>query len=133
MSWYDYQRAKELWISDTPFYALVMAAMLKADSRNSALLGAVFGQVRRELDARYNAPGGKLPGDDEPINVVVTVVTAEELQAMAEEEVVHRCPGIGEGRTQCCGRIVFELPRHHRMTDFVGLVTCRGPEAPHAV
>jgi hypothetical protein len=133
VSWYDYQRAKELYVSDVPFYALIMAAMLKADSRNSAFLGAVFGQVQRELDARYNAPGGKLPGDDEPINVVVTVITAEELQAMAEREIVHRCPAIGEGRTQCCNQIVFELPRDHRMTDLPGLVTCRGPEAPHAV
>jgi hypothetical protein len=133
VSWYDYQRAKELYVSDVPFYALIMAAMLKADSRNSALLGAVFGALQRELDARYNAPGGKLPGDDEPINVVVTVVSAEELQAMAEREIVHRCPARGDGRTQCCGQVVFDLPRDHRMTDLPGLVTCRGEDNRHEV
>jgi hypothetical protein len=40
MSLYDYTAAKRLWRDDTPFYALIMAAMYRADSTNVEKLAA---------------------------------------------------------------------------------------------
>ena len=63
MSHYDYEASKQIAKADPPFYALVMAAMRKADSKNSARLKAAFPGTYDELQARYNAPGGHLPSD----------------------------------------------------------------------
>jgi hypothetical protein len=64
MSLYDYEASRRL-PTDTPFYALIMAAMRRADTANLALLREAWPDVWAELDARYNAPGGVLPGDPE--------------------------------------------------------------------
>jgi len=48
---------------DPPFYALIMAAMRKADSMNIVKLQRAFPEVWEELIARYNAPGGQI-GDE---------------------------------------------------------------------
>jgi hypothetical protein len=74
VSRYDYETAQRLWAADTPFHGLVMGAMLRADPMNRALLSAVFPDVWAELQARENALGGRLPGDDEPIRLTVTTV-----------------------------------------------------------
>ena len=63
MSLYDYRKSLELSAEDPPFYALIMAAMRQADSDNMDKLTIVFPHVRRELQARYDAPGGRLEGD----------------------------------------------------------------------
>lgn len=42
-----------------------MAAMRKADTFNRAYLSTAFPQVWIELQDRYNAPGGILPGEEE--------------------------------------------------------------------
>ena len=63
MSLYDYRKSQELSAEDPPFYALIMAAMRQADSVNADMLAEAFPMTRRELQARYNAPGGVLPGD----------------------------------------------------------------------
>lgn len=47
-----------------PFYALIMAAMRQADTANAERLRHMFPVVWDELQARYHAPGGLLPGDD---------------------------------------------------------------------
>lgn len=60
MSLYDYRRAIEMYRADEPFYALVMAAMLRASSMNVVKLRAAFPDVWDELEARYHAPGGRL-------------------------------------------------------------------------
>jgi hypothetical protein len=65
MSLYDYRAAREISKTDPPFYALIMAAMQKADTWNAALLRSAFPQVWAEVDARYNARGGILPSDPE--------------------------------------------------------------------
>lgn len=62
MSHYDYVASKQ--VRDTPFYALIMAAMMRADTVNSAKLRTVFPEVWDECEARYNAPGGILPTDN---------------------------------------------------------------------
>lgn len=45
---------------DYEFYALLMAAMRKADTYNLAKLQEAFPQVWDELKQRYNAPGGAI-------------------------------------------------------------------------
>jgi hypothetical protein len=60
MSQFDYQRSCELAAADYPFYSLIMAAMRQADTFNLAKLKQMFPQTRAELEARYNAVGGRL-------------------------------------------------------------------------
>ena len=60
MSLYDYEKSKEI---DAPFYAIIMAAMRKADTNNMALLNLIYPQVYQEFMERYNAPGGVIEGD----------------------------------------------------------------------
>lgn len=66
MSHFDYEASKVIGRNDFPFYALVMAAMRQADTGNLALLERAFPFVAAELRARYNAPGGALPGEPVP-------------------------------------------------------------------
>ncbi len=70
MSRFDYLASRELEAQDAPFYALIMAAMRRADTDNIRLLRVAFPDTWTELEARYNAPGGYLPGempDDIPV------------------------------------------------------------------
>lgn len=60
MSFYDYKQSREIVKMDPPFYALIMAAMRKADDENIMLLRLSFPQIYTELQERYNAPGGLL-------------------------------------------------------------------------
>lgn len=63
MSKFDYDISRKIAAEDYPFYALIMAAMRKADSNNVAKLQSMWPNVWEELQARYNAPGGLLPGE----------------------------------------------------------------------
>jgi len=63
MNLYDYQVSQQISEGDPPFYALIMAAMRKADTFNMAKLQRAFPAVYAEVSARYNAPGGMLPGE----------------------------------------------------------------------
>lgn len=63
MSLYGYEKSKELAAQDIPFSALIMAAMRRADGPNERLLRLGWPEVWYELKARYNAPGGLLPGE----------------------------------------------------------------------
>ncbi len=63
MSLYDYRMSRRISRDDPPFYALVMAALRKADSENARLLRAAWPEVCDEFTVRYNAPGGMLPDD----------------------------------------------------------------------
>lgn len=65
MSLYDYRMSRHLASQDPPFYALIMAAMAKADTANGAILRACWPEVWEEAQARYNAPGALLPSDSE--------------------------------------------------------------------
>ena len=64
MSYYDYRVSASLELQDVPFYALIMAAALRADTANLAKLRRACPEVVAELEARYNAPGGLLPGEE---------------------------------------------------------------------
>ncbi len=64
MSLYDYKRSQVISMnSDNSFYAIIMAAMREADGQNGEKLKTAFPEVWAELKARYNAPGGKLEGE----------------------------------------------------------------------
>lgn len=63
MSLYDYRVSQQLEAADAPFYALVMAAMRRADTENLELLKNAFPRVWRELEQRYHAPGGRRAGE----------------------------------------------------------------------
>lgn len=63
MTLHSYRRALELQRADEPFDALVMAAMLKADTSNIAKLRECWPELHAELDHRYHAPSGLLPGE----------------------------------------------------------------------
>jgi hypothetical protein len=65
MSLHEYAISRELAERDLPFFALVMAAMRRADTVNAERLRAAFPDVWAELQARYDAPGARLPGDPE--------------------------------------------------------------------
>jgi len=60
MTLYDYRKSQEIAVKDYPFYALIMAAMRKADTHNLIRLKSMFPGTWEELQARYNAPGGYL-------------------------------------------------------------------------
>jgi hypothetical protein len=60
---FEYEASKRIDLLDAPFYALVMAAMRAADEENLRRLRLGFEDVWQELQARYNAPGGVLPGE----------------------------------------------------------------------
>lgn len=61
MSLYDYKESQQ--VGDIGFYALIMAAMRKADDVNLVGLSLMWPEVYTELQERYNAPGGILSTD----------------------------------------------------------------------
>ena len=63
MSLYDYRLSREIAARDEPFYALIMAAMRRADDVNSIKLAEMFPETFAELTLRYNAAGGHLKDD----------------------------------------------------------------------
>ena len=63
MSLHEYRAARDLVEQDVPFYALIMAAIMRADSGNVVLLRDAFPDTYVEVDGRYNAPGGLLVGE----------------------------------------------------------------------
>jgi len=62
MSRQDYERSRALANTES-FYALLMAAMRNADSDNERALRTMWPETWNELQARYSAPGGLLPGE----------------------------------------------------------------------
>jgi hypothetical protein len=63
MSLHEYRAATRLARADLSFYALIMGAMLRADSDNIERLKLAFPETWAELDARYSGAGGRIPGD----------------------------------------------------------------------
>ena len=82
MSLYDYHISKKLYRQNTPFYALIMAAMRRADSINEVKLRAVWPEIWDELQGRYWSPHGALTEDEaEGIKAAIAAgtLTAEDL------------------------------------------------------
>lgn len=126
MSRYDYRISQELAAADVPFYALIMAAIRKADDRNLQLLMLAWPDVYREFVSRFNAPGGVLPEDGEPA-------------PMAKPncyECKHRSPIPGDAHSGCSNRNATVRGHDHGIThgwfywplnfDPVWLVSCDG-------
>ena len=79
MSVHEYEASKEIEAKDYPFYGIIMAAMRAADTPNLYALTRAFPEVRKELQARYNAPGGFL-NDQELVEAERAYARAEELR-----------------------------------------------------
>jgi hypothetical protein len=62
-SYYDYKRGQEISMRDEPFYALIQAAMRKADDINLEMLRGCWPEVWKDLERRYRAPGGILDAE----------------------------------------------------------------------
>lgn len=60
---FEYEASKHVAMQGLPWYALLMALMRDADEENLRRLRLGFEDVWQELQARYNAPGGLLPGE----------------------------------------------------------------------
>ncbi|MGH3783979.1 MAG: hypothetical protein ACRDRO_26025 [Pseudonocardiaceae bacterium] len=103
MSRFDYEVALTLRTAGTPFYGLLMAAVLSSDPHNRALLRAVFPDVFDELAARENAPGGHLPGDGVPTRVTVTEVDP------AGPVLRPVCPKCGQAWTELACGVVHQI------------------------
>jgi len=92
MSLYDYKKSIELHHDESvSFYSLIMAAILRADSRNSILLRQAFPDTFDEVHKRYWSPGGELSTDGQE-RIVITQLTEEDLQDMVDQhkEEEHR-------------------------------------------
>lgn len=64
MTFFDYKAGQQIAAMGFPFAALIQAAMRQADSVNKIELQTAFPADWADLQARYNAPGGILPGED---------------------------------------------------------------------
>ena len=64
MSLHEYLTSLAISAEDPPFYALVMAAMRKADSDNVERFQRAFPETWFELTRRHCVPCGVLPEDD---------------------------------------------------------------------
>jgi len=58
VSLHEYEQSKVLASYDYPFYALLMAAIRKADTDNYRKFCDAWPEVVEELRERYDAPGG---------------------------------------------------------------------------
>ncbi len=63
MSYHEYKTGQRIELQQHPFYALIQAAMRQADNENQDKLAAAWPEIWQELQARYKAPGGALPGE----------------------------------------------------------------------
>lgn len=62
MSYKDYVDGRDI-AAKYSFEALIMGFMRIADDDNRTYLMAKYPQIWAELKARYNSPGGLLPGE----------------------------------------------------------------------
>ena len=63
MTLYEYREGIEIATKDPSFYALIQAAMRRADTKNLEMLKGCWPEVYEELLKRYNAPRGELAED----------------------------------------------------------------------
>jgi hypothetical protein len=75
LDYFEWQAARELHRQDVPFYALIAAALWKADTGNAERLREAFPDTCATAQARYNAPGGLL--DIDPTTLREKVLAGE--------------------------------------------------------
>lgn len=66
MSLFDYRQSIDLSADDPTFAALVMALIRKADTFNRQLIDQCWPDISAEMEARYHAREGLLPGETAP-------------------------------------------------------------------
>lgn len=64
-SLYDYRSSETVDANDYPFVALIWAAMRRADTGNQIVLKKAYPELWKELEERYNAPGGRIGKEKE--------------------------------------------------------------------
>jgi hypothetical protein len=101
VSLFEYRASRDLSAADPPFYALIMAAMRRADGQNEAKLRAMWPEVWEELDARYNAPAGLLPGEQDYRRVATVTASSPDEPAVPGRG--PESPGPGPARTDTGG------------------------------
>lgn len=67
MSHYDYIKGREIILCDPPFYAIIQAAMRKADTENLLRLQRQWPDTWQELQARHDLPNGLFPNEVESL------------------------------------------------------------------
>ncbi len=82
MSYYDYKQSVYIELKQYPFYAIIMAAMRQADTPNLAMLESCWPETWAELQARYNAPDGLLPGEERPKATCGSLMSEEDKIAL---------------------------------------------------
>jgi hypothetical protein len=60
MSFYEYEKGKEIAAKKPSFYTLIQAAMRRADSDNLEMLKGCWPDTWAELFVREYSPGGRL-------------------------------------------------------------------------
>lgn len=73
MSLFDYRQSREISARAYSFDALIMAALRRADTENLYRLRGVFPEIASEMQERYDAPGGLLPGETAPEDFTVNL------------------------------------------------------------
>ena len=63
MSFDEYHEGRRIAAQNYPFYAIIQAAMRQADTDNLQKLKQEWPEVWEDLDKRWHAPGGYLPGE----------------------------------------------------------------------
>jgi hypothetical protein len=63
LDYFEWQAARALHRQDVPFYALIAAALWKADTYNANELRHAFPDTCALAQKRYDAPGGLLDSD----------------------------------------------------------------------
>ena len=62
---YAYRAGVEISRQDPPFAGLIFAALYRADSTNARIIRAVYPGIATIGQARYDAPGGFLPHEND--------------------------------------------------------------------
>lgn len=68
MSHSDYIEGQRLSLGDPPFSSIIQAAMRKAGGSNLSKLQKGWPEIWSDLQARYDAPGGRLSEDHHASN-----------------------------------------------------------------
>ena len=72
MSLHEYLCSQAISAGDPPFYALLFAMIRKADSENASKICRCWPEKFREMQRRYNAPGGIIAlGEELPEDLIV--------------------------------------------------------------
>jgi hypothetical protein len=84
LDWLEYKAARRLALADEPFYGLIAAAMMRADTTNARKLRAAFPDVWEMTQARYDGPMGYVKSDSDELIRNTAGEYAEQIIAQLE-------------------------------------------------